>query len=55
MQRGRYSRYSKRANIEQFLQSTAPSSLTIQDVIVELVKIYDINIVKLKSRNPVCI
>jgi len=38
----------RRANIEQLLQSPAPSSLTIQDLIVELVKIHDVNIVKLK-------
>jgi len=29
----------KRTNIEQLLQSLAPSSLAIQDLIVELVKI----------------
>jgi len=37
----------RRANIEQFLQSPAPSSLAIQDLTVELVKIYDINMVKI--------
>jgi len=41
----------RRANIEQLLQSPAPSSLTIQDLIVELVKIHDVNMVKLKSRD----
>jgi len=41
----------RRANIEQFLQSPTPSSLAIQDLTVELVKIHDVNIVKLKSRN----
>jgi len=39
------------ANIEQLLQSPAPSSLAIQDLIVELVKIHDVNKVKLKSRD----
>jgi len=38
----------RRANIEQLLQSPAPSSLAIQDLIVELVKIHDVNMVKLK-------
>jgi len=38
----------RRANIEQLLQSPALSSLAIQDLIVELVKIHG---VKLKSRN----
>jgi len=38
-----------RANIEQLLQSPAPSSLAILDLIVEIVKIYDVNMVKLKS------
>jgi len=32
------------ANIEQLLQSSAPSSLAIQDLIVEFVKIFDVNI-----------
>jgi len=41
----------RRANIEQLLQSPARSSLAIQDLIVELVKIYGVNMVKLKSRN----
>jgi len=43
-----------RANIEQLLQSSVPSSLAIQDLIVELVKIHCVNMVKLKSRN-VCL
>jgi len=43
----------RRANIEQLLQSPAPS-LAIQNLIVELIKIHGINIVKLKSRN-VCL
>jgi len=41
----------RRPNIEQLLQSPAPSSLAIQDLIVELVKIHGVNMVKLKSRN----
>jgi len=32
----------RRANIEQLLQSSAPSSLAIQDLIVELVKIHGV-------------
>jgi len=44
----------RRANIEQLLQSPAPSSLAIQDLIVELVKIHGVNMIKLKSRN-VCL
>jgi len=44
----------KRANIEQLLQSLAPSSLAIQDLIVEIVKLHGVNMVKLKSRN-VCL
>jgi len=39
----------RRANIEQLLQSPAPSSLAIQYLIVELVKIHGVNMVKLKS------
>jgi len=38
------------ANIKQLLQSPAPSSLAIQDLIVELVKIHDVKMIKLKSR-----
>jgi len=41
----------RRANIEQLLQSPTPSSITIQDLIVELVKIQGVNMVKLKSRD----
>jgi len=44
----------RRANIEQLMQSPAPSSLAIQDLIVELVKIHGVNMVKLKSRD-VCL
>jgi len=44
----------RRATIEQLLQSPAPSSLVIQDLIVELVKIHGVNMIKLKSRN-VCL
>jgi len=39
----------KRANIEQLLESPTPSSLAIQDLIVEIIKIHDINMIKLKS------
>jgi len=39
----------RRANIEQLLQSPTPSSLAIQDLIMEIVKIHDVNMVKLKS------
>jgi len=41
----------RRADIERLVQSTALSSLSIQDLIVELVKIRDVNIVKLASHN----
>jgi len=41
----------RRANIEQLLQSSAPSSLALQDLIVELVKIHGVNMVKLISRD----
>jgi len=42
----------RHANIEQVLQSPALSSLAIQqNLTVELVKIHDVNIVKLKSRD----
>jgi len=37
----------RRANIEQLLQSPASSSLAIQDL--EIVKIHNVNMVKLKS------
>jgi len=33
----------RRANVEQLLQSPTPSSLAIQDLIVEMVKIHDVN------------
>jgi len=39
----------KYLNIERLLQSTAPSALMI--LIVELIKIHDVNIVKLKSHD----
>jgi len=39
----------RRVNIEQLLQSPAPSSLAIQGLIVEFVKIHGVNMVKLKS------
>jgi len=44
----------RRANIEQFLQSSAPSSLVIQDLIMEIVKLHGVNMVKLKCHN-VCL
>jgi len=37
----------RRANIEQLLQSSAPSSLAVQDLIVEIVKLHGVNMVKL--------
>ena len=37
----------RRADIERLLQSTVPSSSSIQDLNVKLVKIYDTNNVKL--------
>ena len=37
----------RRADIKQLMQSTVPSSLPIQDLNVELVKIYDTNNIKL--------
>jgi len=40
---------ARRTDIEQLLQSPAPSSLTIQDLIIEVVKMRDTHIVKLKS------
>jgi len=45
---------ARRANIEQLLQSPTPSSLTIQDLIVENVKLHGVNMLKLKSCN-VCL
>jgi len=41
----------RRANIEQLVQSPTPSSLAIQDLIVEIVKLHGVNMLKLKSRN----
>jgi len=41
----------RRVNIEQFLQSSAPSSLVIQDLVIDLIKIRNADIVKLKSRD----
>jgi len=37
----------KRADIEWFVQSIAPSSLLIQDLVMEIVKMRDVNVVKL--------
>jgi len=45
---------TKRANIEKLLQSLAPLSLAIQDLIIDHVKMRDTHIVKLKSRD-VCL
>jgi len=45
---------AKRADIEKLIQSTAPSSLAIQDLVIDLVKLHDADIVKLKSRD-VCL
>jgi len=39
------------ANIENLMQSTAPSSLSIRDLVIELVKMCDTHIVKLSSRD----
>ncbi|XP_071576388.1 uncharacterized protein [Temnothorax nylanderi] len=41
----------RRADIERLLQSTAPSSMLIQDLRIELVKIRDANVVKLTLHN----
>jgi len=38
---------TKHADIEKLMQSTAPASLSIRDLIIDLVKIRDANIVKL--------
>jgi len=45
---------ARRADIEKLMQSTAPASLAIQDLVIDLVKLRDTDIVKLKSRN-VCL
>jgi len=45
---------ARHTDIEQLLQSPAPSSLTIQDLIIDLVKLYNADVVKLKSRD-VCL
>jgi len=39
--------HCKRADIEKFMQSTAPSSLAIRDLVIDLIKIRDADIVKL--------
>ncbi|XP_071579203.1 uncharacterized protein, partial [Temnothorax nylanderi] len=41
----------RRADIERLLQSTAPSSMLIRDLRIELVKIRDANVVKLTLHN----
>jgi len=42
---------AKRANTEKFMLSTAPASLSIRDLVIELVKICDTDIVKLTLRD----
>jgi len=41
-------RYSLRTDIEKLMQSTAPASLSIRDLVIDLIKIGDTDIVKLK-------
>ena len=41
----------RRADIERLLQSTAPSSMSIRDLVIELVKIRDASVVKLTLHN----
>ncbi|XP_071571277.1 uncharacterized protein [Temnothorax nylanderi] len=41
----------RRADIERLLQSPAPSSMSIRDLVIELVKIRDANVVKLTLHN----
>jgi len=45
---------ARRADIEQLLQPPVPSSLAIQDLVIEFIKMRDTHIVKLKSRD-VCL
>jgi len=40
---------ARRVDIEQLLQSPVPSSLVIQDLVIEVIKMRDTYIVKLKS------
>jgi len=42
---------AKRADSEKFMQSTAPASLSMRDLVIELVKIRDADIVKLISHD----
>jgi len=46
---------AKRADIEKLMQSSAPASLSIRDLVIDLVKICDADIVKLTLYDPVCI
>jgi len=46
---------AKRADIEKFMQSIALSSLSIQDLIIKLVKIHDSDIVKYLILHDACI
>ncbi|KYN21925.1 hypothetical protein ALC57_05691 [Trachymyrmex cornetzi] len=41
----------RRADIERFVQSNAPSSLSVQDLVIEIVKMRDANVVKLTLRD----
>jgi len=45
---------ARRADIEKLIQSTTPASLSIRDLVIDLVKLRDAYIVKLKSRD-VCL
>jgi len=38
---------AKRADIEKLMQSTAPALLSIRDLVIDLVKIHDADIIKL--------
>ena len=40
----------RHADIEQFVQSIAPSSLSVQDLVIEIIKMRDMNVVKLILR-----
>ena len=40
----------RRADIERFVQSIAPSSLSVQDLVIEIIKMRDVNVVKLTLR-----
>ena len=38
--------FKRRADIKRFVQSIAPSSLSVQDLVIEVVKMRDVNVVK---------